>query len=442
MPLVDLANTKVRVVGCSAVMAVGQLISNAIANPATLAAGLTGSTIALGGVSILAAIAGGIAGNIAANDLGNRMAEKLAKNPQILDNHDLIKAAGEAIGYILKGVAKSDELIAIAETEQLTYPEQALNELADKTPEYWQKINIQGADLSRGLQISEEQLTLIFSADAAEFDRVTGLTPVDWARFLQEFARSEEKSFDAAIVDFVAQRLYETFPKAYREVLKKDAAKGGEKFAAMLLNLHQIALADLKDLGLQNREILDKLESVATREHICQVMAKLDAMEIGIRDDLAQIRNLLERYIDPTAPGLPIPVKSETIIRDRIKDFTGRKFVFEAINEFLNTKRQGYFVLEAEPGVGKSAIMAACVVSLNRRCITHFNSQPDGIVSAETFLQNACTQLIEGFDLKHKYPRMPENALKNNSFLGELLKEISAKSSKDKKIIFVVDALD
>ncbi|MBE9124334.1 hypothetical protein IQ269_26965 [Tychonema sp. LEGE 07199] len=49
MPLVDLANTKVRVVGCSAVMAVGQLISNAIANPATLAAGLTGSTIALGG---------------------------------------------------------------------------------------------------------------------------------------------------------------------------------------------------------------------------------------------------------------------------------------------------------------------------------------------------------------------------------------------------------
>ncbi|MEG4998878.1 ATP-binding protein [Microcoleus sp. B4-D4] len=442
MPLVDLANTKVRVLGCSAVMAVGQLISNAIANPATLTAGLTGSTIALGGVSILAAIAGGIAGNIAANDLGNRMAEKLAKNPQILDNHDLIKAAGEAIGYILKGVAKSDELIAIAETEQLTYPEQALNKLADKTPEYWQKINIQGADLSRGLQISEEQLTLIFSADAAEFDRVTGLTPADWASFLQEFARSEEKSFDAAIVDFVAQRLYETFPKAYREVLKQDAAQGGEKFAAMLLNLHQIALADLKDLGLQNREILDKLESVATREHICQVMAKLDAMEIGIRDDLAQIRNLLERYIDPTAPGLPIPVKSETIIRDRIKDFTGRKFVFEAINDFLNKNRQGYFVLEAEPGVGKSAIMAACVVMLKRRCVTHFNSQPDGIISAETFLENACTQLIEGFGLKDKYPRLPENALKNNNFLGDLLKEVSDKSSREKKIIFVVDALD
>ena len=74
MPLMDLANFKTRVIGCSAVMAIGQVISNAITNPATqAAAGMMGGPIALGGVSILAAIASGIAGNIAANDLGNRM---------------------------------------------------------------------------------------------------------------------------------------------------------------------------------------------------------------------------------------------------------------------------------------------------------------------------------------------------------------------------------
>jgi hypothetical protein len=441
MSLVDLANTKVRVIGCSAVMGVAPMIASAIANPGVTAALGVMANPVVGGIAILATIAGGIAGNLAANDLGNRMAEKLAKNPNILDNHDLSKAAGEAIGYILKNVAtKSPQFIALALSKNSSAGD--LDRLAEKTPEYWLNINTQAADLSRGLNISEDQLTLIFSADAAEFDRVTGLTPEDWARFIGEFARSEGKSFDAEIVDFVAQRLYETFPKAYREVLKQDAAHGGEKFAAMLLNLHQIALADLKDLGLQNREILDKLEAVATREQICQVMAKLGAMEIGIRDDLAQIRVLLERYIDPTAPGLPIPVKSETIIQDRIKDFTGRKFVFEAINEFLKTKRNGYFVLEAEPGVGKSAIMAACVVLLKRRCVTHFNSQPDGIVSAKTFLENACTQLIEGFGLKDKHPQLPVNALDNNSFLCELLEEVRAKTSINKKIIFVIDALD
>ncbi len=440
MPLVDLANTKVRVLGCSAVMAVGQLISNAIANPATqAAAGMMGGPIALGGVSILAAIAGGIAGNIAANDLGNRMAEKLAKNPKILDNHDLIKVAGEAIGYILKGVAESEELKAIALSKNLPSPEQALNKLAQKIPKYWLDINTNTADLSRGLQISEDQLTKIFSADVEEFDRVTGLTPEDWATFLQEFARSEGKSFDAAIVEFVAKKLYTTFPKAYREVLKLDAAKGGEKFAAMLLNLHQIALVELKDLGLKNGEILQKLESLATQQQICQVMVKLEAMEIGIRDDLAQIQNLLQRFVDTDTPRLPLPYECETIIQDRTQDFTGRQFVFAAIAEFLQNNRKGYFVLEADPGVGKSSIMAKLVLLLKRRCVAHFNSQSQGIVLAEQFLENACTQLIRGFQLN--YPQMPENASRDGNFLSRLLGEVSAKLG-GKKLIVVVDALD
>ena len=439
MSLVDLANTKVRVLGWSAVMGVAPMIASAIANPGVTAALGVMANPTVGGISILATIAGGIAGNMAANDLGNLIAEKLAKNPNILDNHDLIQAAGEAIADILKDVAKSDELIAIALSKNSSARD--LDRLAEKTSEYWLNINTEGVDLSRGLNISEDQLTLIFSADAAEFDRVTGLTPEDWAKFFGEFAASEGKSFDAEIVEFVAQRLYATFPKAYRKVLTQDAAKGGEKFAAMLLNLHQIALAELKDLGLQNEEILDKLEAVATRQQICQVMAKLASIEIDIRSDLAQIRALLQRYIDPAAPSLPISLKSETIIQDRIKDFTGRGFVFEEINKFLKTNRKGYFVLEAEPGVGKSAIMAACVVLLKRRCVTHFNSQPDGIVSAKTFLENACIQLIEGFNLKDKYPRLPENALENGNFLGRLLGEVSAKLG-GKKLIFVVDALD
>ncbi|WP_293334661.1 ATP-binding protein [Microcoleus sp. CAWBG58] len=440
MSLVDLANTKVRVIGCSAVMAVGQVISNAIANPGTqAAAGMIGGPIALGGVSILAAIFGGVAGNIAANDLGNQMAEKLGKNPNILDNHDLTKAAGEAIGYILREVAKSDELIAIAETKKLPYPKQAVDELAEKTPQYWLDINTKAVDLSRGLNISEDQLTKIFSADVEEFDRVTGLTPVDWASFLREFAASEGKSFDAEIVEFVADKLYATFPKAYREVLKLDAAKGGEKFAAMLLNLHQIALAELRDLGLQNGEILHKLEAVATQQQICQVMVKLEAIEIGIRDDLAQIQNLLERFVDTGTPRLPLPYECETIIQDRTQDFTGRRFVFAAIAEFLQNNRKGYFVLEADPGVGKSSIMAKLVLLLKRRCVAHFNSQSQGIVRAEQFLENACTQLIRRYQLN--YPQLPENATRDGNFLSRLLGEVSAKLG-GKKLIIVVDALD
>ncbi|WP_333302821.1 ATP-binding protein [Microcoleus sp. B4-C5] len=436
----DLANFKTRVIGCSAVMAIGQVISNAIANPGTqAAAGMIGGPIALGGVSILAAIAGSLAETMAADELANRMTEGLSKNPRILDNHDLIKAAGEAIGYILREVAKSDRLIAIAETKKLPYPETALSQLAEKTPEYWLDINTNTADLSRGLNISEDQLTKIFSADAEEFDRVTGLTTADWATFVNEFAASEGKSFDAEIVEFVADKLYATFPKAYREVLKLDAAKGGEKFAAMLLNLHQIALAELRDLGLQNGEILHKLEAVATGQQICQVMVKLSAIEIGIRDDLAQIKTSLERFVDTSAPQLPLPYECETIIKDRTQDFTGRRFVFEAIIEFLQKKPKGYFVLEADPGVGKTSIMAKLVLLMKRRCVVHFNSQSQGTVKAKQFLENACTQLIQTFKLD--YPKLPENATTDGNFLSRLLGEVSPKLG-GKKLVFVVDALD
>jgi len=420
-------------------MAIGQVISNAIANPATqAAAGMMGGP-ALGGVSILATIAGGIAGNIAANDLGNWMIQRLSKNPKILDNHDLIKAAGETIAYILREVAKSDELIAIAETKNFPYPETALSQLADKTPEYWLDINTNTADLSRGLNISEDQLTLIFSADAEEFDRVTGLTTADWASFVKEFAASKGKPFDAEIVEFVAGKLYATFPKAYRQVLKLDAANGGEKFAAMLLNLHQIALAELRDLGLQKREILDKLEAVATGQQICQVMGKLSAIEIGIRSDLGQIKTSLEQFVDTSAPPLPLPYECETIIQDRTQNFIDRQFVFAAIANFLQNNRKGYFVLEADSGVGKSSIMAKLVLLLNRRCVAHFNSQSQGIVRAEQFLENACIQLIRGFQLS--YPQLPENATRDGNFLSRLLGEVSAKLG-GKKLILVVDALD
>jgi len=440
MPLIDLANFKTRVIGCSAVMAIGQVISNAIANPATqAAAGIIGGPIALGGVSILATIAGSLAETMAADELANRMTQRLSKNPRILDNHDLIKAAGEAIGYILREVAKSDRLIAIALSNNLPSPERDLAQLADKTPEYWLDINTNTADLSRGLNISEDQLTKIFSADAEEFDRVTGLTTADWASFVNEFARREGKSFNAEIVEFVADKLYATFPKAYREVLKLDAAKGGEKFAAMLLNLHQIALAELKDLGLQNGEILQKLEAVATGQQICQVMVKLESIEISIRSDLGQIKTSLERFVDTSAPRLPLPYECETIIQDRTQDFTGRRFVFETIIEFLQKNPKGYFVLEADPGVGKSSIMAKLVLLMKRRCVVHFNSQSQGTVKAKQFLENACTQLIQAFKLD--YPKLPENATTDGNFLSRLLGEVSAKLG-GKKLVFVVDALD
>jgi hypothetical protein len=435
---IDLANIKTKLIGCGAIQLVGQTLSSAlsVSTPSTL--GIAGG-FAVVGLSVLGSITASLAGNMMANELGNHITDRLSKNPKILDNHHLTLAAGEAIAYLLKEVARSDELIAIAEAKNLPDPAKPLNQLADKTVEYWLSISTNTADLSSSLTISEDQLNKIFSPDAEEFYKVTGLTAEDWQIFVGELAASQGKSFDVDVIKLVAKRLYESFPKRFREVLKDDAKTGGQKFAAMVLNLHQIALGELKDLGLQNGEILQKLEAVATRQQVCDLINKLDAIALDIRDDLAQVKASLQRLVDTSATRLPLPYECETIIQERTQDFTGRKFVFEAILQFLQQNPKGYFVLEAEPGVGKSSIMAKLVLLLKRRCVAHFNSQSQGTVKAEQFLESACSQLIQGFNLN--YPQLPENATRDGNFLSRLLGEVSAKLN-GKKLIFVVDALD
>ena len=442
MSLVNSANTKTRLVGCSAIYIVGQCLSTALAGPAAgMATGVLGGPGGVFAASVLATIVASVVGNITASELGNKLAQRVGKNADILKNGDLTAAAGEAISRLLQeNIAESEEIIVIAERNHLPYAKADFQYLAKKTVAYWLEIDTKTDISTTDLNFSDEELAKIFSADPNRFVEVTGLSVQDWQDFLGDFAAKENKTLHPELIAYAAAKLHESFPKAFREVLKQDAATGGRQFAGMQLILHRETLAELQSLGLQNGEVLQKLQALATREQICEVMAKLEVIET-LRDELAEVRALLQSYIDINAPSLPLSLQCNTIIEDRVRDFTGRLFVFEAISRFLRDNRKGYFVLEGEPGVGKSAIMAKFVLTMERHCVTHFNSRSDGIIDAKTFLENACTQLIRGFQLKDKYPQLPDNATANGNFLGLLLKEVSAKVAP-KKLIFVVDALD
>lgn len=139
MPPIDLANIKTRLIGCGAIQLVGQTISAALSG--STASTLGGASLLMLGSSVLGTIASDLAGGMMATELGNHITERFSKNRNILDNHDLTLAAGEAIAYILKEVAQSDRLIAIAETKNLPYQAEPFNQLANKTVEYWLNIN-------------------------------------------------------------------------------------------------------------------------------------------------------------------------------------------------------------------------------------------------------------------------------------------------------------
>ena len=442
MSLINIADTKTRLLGCGAIYAVGQCLSTALGGPAAgMATSVLGGPGGVFAASVLATIVADILGNITAGELGNKLAQRVGKNDNILENRDLTAAAGQAISRLLQeDIGESEEIIVIAERNDLLYAKNDFQYLAKKTVAYWLEIDAQNDGSTAALNFSDEELAKIFSSDANRFVEVTGLSVQDWQDFLTDFAAKENKTLHPELIAYAAAKLHRFFPKAFRGVLKQDAETGGRQFAGMQLILHQETLAELESLGLQNGEVLQKLQALATREQICEVMAKLEVIET-LRDELAEVRALLQSYIDINAPSLPLSLQCNTIIEDRVRDFTGRLFVFEAISRFLRDNRKGYFVLEGEPGVGKSAIMAKFVLTMERHCVTHFNSRSDGIIDAKTFLENACTQLIRGFQLKDKYPQLPDNATANGNFLGLLLKEVSAKVAP-KKLIFVVDALD
>jgi len=396
---------------------------------------LTGTTLLAVG-SIVAGACGtnpvfGLVANVTAGLVGDNLGAlvaRLRKSSNVLRNEDLAKAAGRSVGLALGKISPQ-------------FPEikRSLDGFADKIEGYWVKWAEQAKTLNLFESLQEDQLVKIFSTQPDEFTQYQVLPLPEWQEVVTWlFEKGCENGVLIGTVDdyqdvitALAQELAQNFNKNLREVFKDDAAKGGEAFAGMLLDLHGATLAQIA-------EIKQYLPQLATREDICRALQQLDP---GIRDELGQIRETLQQYLDLTKPRLPIPQHCDTIITEKTQDFVGRRYVFEAIREFLQGKPKGYFILEADPGVGKSAILAKLVQLSQGHCLTHFNSQGSGIVTAGQFLESICTQLIEGY-LKDKYPSLPPNTNQDGNVFAQLLGEASKTLPPGQKLVIVVDALD
>lgn len=161
----------------------------------------------------------------------------------------------------------------------------------------------------------------------------------------------------------------------------------------------------------------------------------LDAVEA--KKAAQQVKLLKEQL----KKSLPVGVGGEfqALIQEKTDGFTGRDYVFKAIQEFLGSQTKGYFIIEADPGVGKSAIIAEYVK--RERCINYFNIRSQGNNRVEQFLQSVTSQIISRYNLP--YPlEIPPQATRDGKFLGKLLEEASAKLKSGEKLVIAVDALD
>ncbi|MFM6308111.1 MAG: P-loop NTPase fold protein, partial [Dolichospermum sp.] len=126
-----------------------------------------------------------------------------------------------------------------------------------------------------------------------------------------------------------------------------------------------------------------------------------------------------------------IPTEFKTIIEDKTKIFCGRKFVFDAITEFIKDNKSGYFTILGDAGMGKSAIAAKYIVD-HPGTICFFNIRANGTNRPDQFLQSIRQQLVNRFKL--------QNAENDN--LATLLTNASKQLSDSEKLVIVIDALD
>jgi hypothetical protein len=127
------------------------------------------------------------------------------------------------------------------------------------------------------------------------------------------------------------------------------------------------------------------------------------------------------------------------LVRNRVRNFKGRDFIFRAIDKFLKdpTFPSGYIVVKGEPGIGKTAIISRLVQT--RNYVHHFNIPTQNIRSPRDFLGNICAQLITRYDLD--YNVLPQEAKENSLFLSKLLAEARIKMENE-PLVVLVDALD
>lgn len=128
----------------------------------------------------------------------------------------------------------------------------------------------------------------------------------------------------------------------------------------------------------------------------------------------------------------------EALIADKTRDFVGREYVFAAIDEFLASHSSGYFIVEGDPGAGKSAIMAELVRRTGHP--SHFNVRAEGINTWAQFVENISDQVSTRLGLA-RVASMGQT-LASADPLSELLREASMCLSSGDRLVMVIDALD
>ncbi len=222
---------------------------------------------------------------------------------------------------------------------------------------------------------------------------------------------------------------YRKDPNSVEVNLAEKIAKAKEKASKkwtkpMLVTVAAVSIDTIDRMFKPTGVDVDSIKSVASALGVnpCLVVDPSDWKRFA--DNQPQLKGELSKF--------------QALITDKLKRFVGRRFVFDAIENFFSTNSKGYFTIIGEPGIGKSTILAKYIT--DKQCVGHFIIRAGGRNKVEQFLRSVCNQLIERYSLGYK--SLPDRATNDGDFLDELLQKVSDLLPPGERLVIAVDALD
>ena len=258
----------------------------------------------------------------------------------------------------------------------------------------------------------------------------------DWKSFLQE------KFFECELTNAEGEAFFISFE---RQNIDKDPAeiavlvlKGSDEVTALMAYKKRMGrvykkfgmLQDKKDKFKQLRDRLETEYSEWLKNKVSDALSPSTVAMSGGKDKVEVLEDQKARSLQA------LPSQFQALIEDKTKDFVGREYVFTAIENFLSNQPNGYFTIEGDPGMGKSAILAEYVRRTG--CVAHFNVQGQ-YETAEEFLKTVRTELSNRYQLTP--PSLPSDARQYGAFLDQLLAE-AARQRNSERVVIAIDALD
>lgn len=230
----------------------------------------------------------------------------------------------------------------------------------------------------------------------------------------------------------------------WQEFLKVESGMRGLSSEQTETLLAALFTPDKLPLNQAQLSVHLSIEEPTVKQRMGEIYKKFSAIfpELANQQGAGKLRvlhtKLKQKYyqlsppvvITPPVESSPYPEEFRSLIEEKIRTFCGRRFVFDAFQQFITANPHGYFTIVGDAGMGKSSIAAKYIWEHKSPC--YFNILVERRNRPELFLKSIRRQLIDRYQLPNS----------EDADLPTLLANVAGKLTAGERLVIAVDALD